>query len=715
MRHLLVAAFAFLAANRAVAQAPVWRMLPGIHASATQKLVYDSARQRMVRIESSAQGGVFRTWERIGDAWSMRHTLHTPPPRGYFAAAYDPVRGRTVLFGGQAYMSTAPVSMTPIPRLQDVWEYDGVDWVQRSFPTGPQPHSDSHAVFDPASQRLLLLIGWSSTPGPLAWSYDGTAWAAAANPPFSGLNRRIAPHPPTNRVVSYIPAAVGGPGVTWLWDGVQWSQATPLQSPPDRHETMVWDDSIGQAVILSGYSATGVPLNDRWGWNGADWSLLPGPPTPARTMASFAHDAARGVTIGVGGYPQPFGVLLDDTLVWDGASWTGSLDQAAPYVLHACHDDSTGEVVASDYHGCVVAFDGVRWRLRGTVPGNGPTLLAFDRSRQRLVAVRQSTVHEWNGVTWVNLGAAPLLHHMVYDPGRARVVALSSLGMSEWDGTTWTQFGPAPFPSFFTTGLVHDAATNQLMATRYTGSTWTTLSVAAWNGSSWTVTSPPTSPPPREDYAIGFDPVTQRPVVFGGRYHYVTPWAMYADLWEWTGSTWQQRTTTNSPTPRAAAVFVEVPWLQRLVLVGGEDDFFNGAHTWMRDLWALDPVAGSVAAIGPGCGGASGVPSLIASAPVPAAPAFTLDAHSALPNAPALLALSLGTATIPVGGGCTKWLAEPLHLIPLWTDAGGSASATSSIPRALAGFSFAAQLAVWDPSSAIGVSLTGGVGITVGW
>jgi hypothetical protein len=129
----------------------------------------------------------------------------------------------------------------------------------------------------------------------------------------------------------------------------------------------------------------------------------------------------------------------------------------------------------------------------------------------------------------------------------------------------------------------------------------------------------------------------------------------------------------------------------------------------------LAPAAGSVATIGPGCGGAIGVPLLTASAPVPAAPAFTLDASRAAPNAPALLALSLGAAATPVGGGCTKWLADPLQLIPLWTDARGAATASTSIPRSLAGFSFATQLAVLDASSAIGVSLTGGVGLTVGW
>jgi hypothetical protein len=85
MRRTHAAALAFLLLGLAVpAQVADWHRLPALTSTATKGLAYDYARQRMVLLESSGWGGVSRTWEWVADAWSLRRTATTPPPRQDF-------------------------------------------------------------------------------------------------------------------------------------------------------------------------------------------------------------------------------------------------------------------------------------------------------------------------------------------------------------------------------------------------------------------------------------------------------------------------------------------------------------------------------------------------------------------------------------------------------------------------------------------------------
>jgi hypothetical protein len=63
------------------------------------------------------------TWTRDGQAWTRRHPVHSPGPRGGAAMAYDPEHRRLVLFGGD--------DQTGLMRAGakgDTWTWDGSDW-----------------------------------------------------------------------------------------------------------------------------------------------------------------------------------------------------------------------------------------------------------------------------------------------------------------------------------------------------------------------------------------------------------------------------------------------------------------------------------------------------------------------------------------------------------------------------------------------------------
>lgn len=172
---------------------PAARML---HAAA-----FDSRRGRMVVfggcVLEPGGGSLFSvdahtTWEWDGSNWIG---IPSPSPqwsqsgfpvgRHGAAMAYDPLRARCVLFGGNFGQGT------PLPTTDrdDTWEWDGSSW-QRAFPVHVPPASSRGTMWFDASAGTCHL--WSSG----LWSWDGSDWMAIATPPL--------PNP--NAIVSYDPA-----------------------------------------------------------------------------------------------------------------------------------------------------------------------------------------------------------------------------------------------------------------------------------------------------------------------------------------------------------------------------------------------------------------------------------------------------------------------------------------------------------------------------
>jgi hypothetical protein len=713
LRHL--AAFPLLPcllATAGLAQS-AWRLLPGPGGYATKRLAYDDARGRMVMIESSADAGVFRTWERVGDQWSLRHTPMTPPPRDNFAAAYDPLRQRVVLVGGNVlFQPTAPGAF-----LADTWEYDGVTWTQRILPTAPPQMRDACLAFDHANGKLLLYGAFTVTFTPYCGLYDGASWTQVAAPP-PAYETALASDPVHNQVIATSGFTAPGYQQTAIWNGTAWTVVAPPLLPPSRESaSLVFDTALGEAVLLGGYTQNG-PCTDRWGWDGAMWHQLTGAPTPPRIGGAFAHDPTRNLTLGVGGMADISWLSrFAETLQWDGATWTSTGETFQPFEVAACFDVQAGRVVAYDSAGFGAEWDGRTWSARASVPGSGSSVaVGCDVARQRLVAVRGGFVQEWTGAGWttpvpVPFPPSPSVSTLIYHQGRQRVMAAASgSGLWEWDGVAWILADPSP-GSIDGGGrnIVYDPATNSVL-TCGPG-----MQTSTWDGTTWTSHPNASVPPLRQGPTLGFDPVAQRVVLFGGWVPSTVPPVQFDDLWEWDGSNWSLRLTTTRPSPRADAALVVAPDLGRLVLVSGHARQFNGAASVFGDLWALEAPAGDAVVLGNGCGGANGAPTFLASSPTPNTLAFTLEVTHAAPSAPAFFGFAGSAAAIPLGAGCTLWLQPPVPLLPVATNASGQALLALPIPPALAGLSFATQAAVLDGSARLGVALSRGLLLTIGW
>lgn len=104
------------------------------------------------------------------------------------------------------------------------------------------------------------------------------------------------------------------------------------------------------------------------------------------------------------------------------------------------------------------------------------------------------------------------------------------------------------------------------------GETWT------WNGSTWSQRTPATTPPERAQHAMAWDPDRQRVVLFGGRSTASTN--RRSDLWEWDGSTWQQRPTSTGPVGLVTTMAYDTA-RHVLVVFAPQDQLPN------HDLWEL--------------------------------------------------------------------------------------------------------------------------------
>jgi hypothetical protein len=88
------------------------------------------------------------TWEWDGTTWIQKN-ITGPEPREFHAMAYDSIRKRVVLFGGDKRGSNF---------LGDTWEWDGVAWSQVAT-TGPSPRSSHKMVYDAAREKIVLFGG----------------------------------------------------------------------------------------------------------------------------------------------------------------------------------------------------------------------------------------------------------------------------------------------------------------------------------------------------------------------------------------------------------------------------------------------------------------------------------------------------------------------------------------------------------------------------
>lgn len=197
-------------------------------------------------------------------------------------------------------------------------------------------------------------------------------------------------------------------------------------------------------------------------------------------------------------------------------------------------------------------------------------------------------------------------HGMAYNARLDRVVLFGGadhervLGDTwELDGDTWHRTavtGPAPrtFPSVAyhaRRGTVLLFGGNRVLFGPTPRSESTLLGdLWEWDGSEWTLraVAGPTSPAPRAEAAMAYDPVRDRLVLFGG--YTVGPDGRsrrFGDTWEWDGRDWRE-ITRDGPPGRSGSAMVFDPVRRRALLFGGSTGTATDeAWEWDGSQWTL--------------------------------------------------------------------------------------------------------------------------------
>lgn len=402
------------------------------------------------------------------------------------------------------------------------------------------------------------------------------------------------------------------------------------EAPPTRsnHVSFYWPPAQ-RTLVFSGNHVTG-PIHDAWSWDGASWQprTLEAAEYPERKNAGLALDSAGGRAFVFGGtwsgYPVAGGAhvvrVLGDTQRWDGASWTTVATASSPVARggHAmAYDPVHGEAVifgGSDNNtpfDDTWTFDGTAWSQRAIgAPHPSARInvrMAFDEQRQRLVlfggqgvaangsAVNLNDTWEWDGASWADVtGTAPAPegrghHAMHYDPLRQRVMltggarhfsplpAGSALD-DQWDfdGTRWARVEPAGAkpPPRCAASLAFDTRRNVMVL--YGGfDAYDLADVWEWNGERWTERS--TLPVPRTDFAFAQAGPAGTAVLFGG---YLTGGQQYlADTSRYENGAWVRVTGAAPPARSSAALAMHG---DDAVLLGG-----RSATNLLADMWTL--------------------------------------------------------------------------------------------------------------------------------
>jgi hypothetical protein len=681
-------------------------------------MAYDSGRGRVVLFGGTGTTTLGDTWEFDGANWTFVSTATSPPARTAHTMTYDPTIGAVVLFGGAGSGGAGS--------LADTWLYDGTDWTDVTPPSGPSARVGAALTFERTIGRSLLFGGNSSSRLGDTWTFD------AQTRTWNQLQPNASPSARSYHAMAFDPARgctmFGGYGSaplgdTWVFLPTvpTWTPLTSSNSPSARfRHAMVYDPAVG-CLLFGGAAPT--PSDDTWASGGVGWRQIPTTLVPpARASTAFVHDGVRGQLLLHGGWNFPGGTFRTDTWALTDRTWTEIQTTNAPpgRIWRPMAYDSRRQRS--------VVFGG------GLPGGNGWTMFddtwELDHRTQAWTQIpttaqprpaihyalaydaRRGVVVLFGGITVVNGVFANLRETW------------------EWDGLRWTQNHTANAPTARVAPLVYDAGRGVVVLfggsyfdpgqgdVRPLGETW------EYDGVDWRRV-PAIAPEPSDRWgSMTYDPTRGRVLLFGGITFANGSYAILGDLWQFDGTQWSQTPSPVSPPAGGPGAFAFDPDHDRAVMLWRID---TGGQP-VGGIWQFEaaPIP-TFTRYGFGCAGSNGTPSLDAapgSLPAlggilrldlrqlpPAGGTLLLGAGLGISHAAGLpLPLDLGFAGMP---GCDLWIGLAPDLSDLRSFAGSTHQVALAIPNlaALAGLQLALQALVFDTAAPNGFASMSNAGI----
>jgi hypothetical protein len=480
------------------------------------------------------------TWSWNGTTWTQLHPAHAPSARFAPGLACDAAENKLVLFGG--YGAAA------VPQ-GDTWTWDGTDWTQQLTAVGPSPRFWPGMAYDPDTSSVVLFGGTTPYENVVlndTWTWSAAGWSLHTptnSPPGRGY-MDLAYSPVSHKMVlfggvSFAPVAPATvrDGLTWEWDGTNWSSRQITPGPGPRfYNSSALNKASGNIVLQGGLNFGDPPFGETWIWNGSTWSQAATPAPGKRANASLALDTRRKEMVLFGGL-SILDSYLADTWTWDGKRWTSHQPSISP----------TGRVDAA------LAED----------PANGNVVLFGGQD----AAGYSNQTWIWNGVDWIlqNPMTSPPARSgaaMHYDTQSGRIILLGGTNGAvlndtwAWNGQNWIQLNPATSPSarqaagFTRDGNGHLVLFGGALASGVASDTWT------WEGTNWIQQSPALSPPACQFARLAYSQQIGAVILFGG---IGGTGALLSDTWKWNGTTWSAVSSSVNPGARYRHVLAEGP------------------------------------------------------------------------------------------------------------------------------------------------------------
>jgi hypothetical protein len=138
-------------------------------------MVYDSKRKRVVLFGGFGDDNHYHndTWEWDGASWK-KLSSEGPQPRARHRMAFDKRAGVIVLYGGDGVKAQPGQGFRV---LDDMWTWDGSRWTQVKTP-GPGKRFMHAMAYDPRRGKVVLYGGGSGAKSlDDTWEWDGKQWS----------------------------------------------------------------------------------------------------------------------------------------------------------------------------------------------------------------------------------------------------------------------------------------------------------------------------------------------------------------------------------------------------------------------------------------------------------------------------------------------------------------------------------------------------------
>lgn len=224
-------------------------LVPDTDAEPSGHMVTEPGTGRAARLDLDA-GATIQLW--TGSSWAPVSSANRPPARIAFGVATDLARRRLVLFGG----------WRPSTRLDDTWEWDGVDWRQLQSTLKPSARSSPQMAFDRNRGVTVLLGGDAGTQLYDTWEWDGTDWILrdAGTVPSQVATSAVVYDAARGRVQRFTSL-----GTRLEWDGTSWSILFVYAGGPPYVTTPQLVDDVLRGTVFAGVGPgyVGAPTPSR--------------------------------------------------------------------------------------------------------------------------------------------------------------------------------------------------------------------------------------------------------------------------------------------------------------------------------------------------------------------------------------------------------------------------------------------------------------------